>query len=434
MVNHSTLIVTRGCAIPPSPHSRARMLDCGMDNLTHTIVGLAVGELLHRSAPVETDAARQSTRRRLALSACAAASNFPDLDLLLVRGMPKPLGYLLEHRGHTHTLLLEIPQALLLVALLWLLWPAARRLLAASPPARAVLAASVVTGLLLHIGMDFMNSYGVHPFYPFDGRWLYGDLVFIIEPVFWLGAGVPLILTIARPWLRRGWLIVLVAVLVACVGLGFLHWGSLLLLAAIGALSALGNRGQRRGALVTGLALCLAFIGVQALSSQQARTLLVQDLAARAPDSRLLDAALTAYPANPLCWNAVSMELSGDGAVYHVRRAVLSLAPALLPVTACPAGLTGAVTASPGQAIALLSDDAASVAALRQRAGSDCHFSAWLRFARAPLLDGMVASDLRFGTRLAPNFSTIDLSRFVGRDCPATPPWGMPRADLLAPP
>lgn len=73
-----------------------------------------------------------------------------------------------------------------------------------------------------------------------------------------------------------------------------------------------------------------------------------------------------------------------------------------------------------------------SLADLRQRARSDCYFAAWLRFARAPLLDGDVAADLRFGTTVAPNFSTIDLARFKGRTCPArVPPWGMPRADLL---
>ncbi len=38
---------------------------------------------------------------------------------------------------------------------------------------------------LLHIAMDFTNNYGVHPFWPVDNRWFYGDSVFIIEPLFW---------------------------------------------------------------------------------------------------------------------------------------------------------------------------------------------------------------------------------------------------------
>src|SRR5471032_656518 len=102
-----------------------------MDNITHSIIGLGVGELLHRSLPPEPDAGRHGTRHRLLLVSCAVASNLPDLDLFLTRLLPDPLGYLLNHRGHTHTLLSAVRRALILGALLWLFWPAARALLRA---------------------------------------------------------------------------------------------------------------------------------------------------------------------------------------------------------------------------------------------------------------------------------------------------------------
>ena len=405
-----------------------------MDNLTHTIVGLAVGEVIHRSLSAEPTAAAHTTRHRLLLTACAAASNFPDLDLVLVKLLPNPLGYLLHHRGHTHTLLLEIPQALLLCALLWLLWPAARRLLRDSRAACAGLALSVIAGFLLHIAMDGLNSYGIHPFYPFDMRWRYGDLVFIVEPVFWVGAGAPLLMGLQRRWLRLACATALALVLAACALVGLLHWASLLLLAAIGAAVAIASAdGRGRAGLVTGLGLGLAFIGVQALGSGAARTMLLEDMVLRAPGARLVDAALTAYPANPLCWNYAAIERdSGDD--YHVRRGVLSLAPGLLPVASCPAGLSGPVALAPASAIALQSDDSASLSALRRRATSDCWMNAWLRFARTPLLSGDSVSDLRFSNGVAANFTTIDLDRYKGRGCPAPlPPWAQPRADLLAP-
>ena len=101
-----------------------------MDNLTHSLVGLALGELTHRLLPSAADPARgevdASVRRRLLLTGAALASSFPDLDLVLTGLAPAPLGYLLHHRGHTHTLLYALPQALLLLAMLWLCWPAAR--------------------------------------------------------------------------------------------------------------------------------------------------------------------------------------------------------------------------------------------------------------------------------------------------------------------
>ena len=74
-----------------------------MDNITHSVIGLGVGELLHRSLPPEPQEAPQRTRRALFLFTAWFASNAPDLDLFLTRLMPRPFGYMLQHRGHTHT-------------------------------------------------------------------------------------------------------------------------------------------------------------------------------------------------------------------------------------------------------------------------------------------------------------------------------------------
>ena len=129
-----------------------------MDNLSHTVAGLLAGELLHRCLPSEADGDRHALRRRLMLTTCALAGNFPDLDLVLTPLLPAPLGYLLHHRGHTHTMLYAIPQALLLAALLYLLWPGARRLLRESVSARAGFGLALVGGFGLHLAMDYLNS------------------------------------------------------------------------------------------------------------------------------------------------------------------------------------------------------------------------------------------------------------------------------------
>ena len=75
-----------------------------MDNITHSVVGLGIGALIDRSVPPEADHDAQRVRTRMLLTIGCLASNFPDLDLVLTRLLEAPLGYLLHHRGHTHTL------------------------------------------------------------------------------------------------------------------------------------------------------------------------------------------------------------------------------------------------------------------------------------------------------------------------------------------
>ncbi|MDB5760505.1 MAG: hypothetical protein JWM30_3794 [Burkholderia sp.] len=408
-----------------------------MDNLSHTVAGLLAGDILHRSLRAETDPGRQDLRRALMLATCALAGNFPDLDLVLTPLLPAPLGYLLHHRGHTHTLLYAIPQALLLAALLTLLWPSARRLLRVSPSARTGFGLSLAVGFGLHLAMDYLNSYGLHPFHPFNSGWVYGDMVFILEPVFWVAFGIPMVMSLRRPALR--WLLLLAAPL--ALGLfawrGYLAWQSLAALLATGLLLAVaGAHGrERRPTPVLPLAaalLGLAFVGLQAMASSQARAMMANDLRLRDPKAQLLDAAMSPYPANPACWNFVAVERREDVGQYRISRGVLSLAPAAMPVSACPPAFAEQPL-SPGQpALVMLSQQDYSLDRLRSLAARDCYLHDWLRFARMPALDADSASDARFASTPRGNFSTLPLSDTGSRACLAgVPQWGMPRADLL---
>jgi inner membrane protein len=407
-----------------------------LDNVTHTFVGLGIGELVQRSLPAEPDEARQRTRHRLLLTACAAASNFPDLDLVLTDLLPAPLGYLLHHRGHTHTLLYALPQAVLLLAALWLLWPNARRLLRDSRPARLGLGLAIVLGFLLHLSMDFLNSYGIHPLYPFDPRWFYGDLVFIVEPVFWIAFGVPLALAIPRPRLRWLALGALAAFLGVVTWRGYLDAFSLAgLLAVGGAIAALRiTRRQSRRALALSALVSLAFIAAQGGASSAGRARIEAALRALDPASRVLDVAMTAFPAQPLCWSFVAIEENAGQGSYRIRRGQLNLAPGVL--ARCPAAFVepgargiGNETASAG--VGLASAWQGDLATLRTLAKNDCHVNAWLRFARMPAVDAGVASDLRFSATPRGNFTTMDIAEAGRAPCGDVPRWAYPRADLL---
>ncbi|SHN42489.1 inner membrane protein [Duganella sacchari] len=388
-----------------------------MDNLTHSIIGFGVGELVHRSLPAEADSLSQRVRHRLLLVSCALASNFPDLDLFLTKLLPAPLGYLLNHRGHTHTVAWALPQALLLAFLLWLCWPGARALLRTSRSARLGFALSVGIGFVLHLAMDYTNSYGVHPWYPMSGRWFYGDMVFIVEPLFWMAIGVPMALIMRWRTLRVAGLAGLLAALLFFVMRGYLGWMSLaaLLLIALLCGYAQWRAGpQGRGGLLLALGISLGFIAVQGVTSQQARAQLTAALEARDPRARVIDIAMTAFPSQPLCWRYAS--IASDGQRYSVQGGVTSLAGMVCPAT-----------------LAVQSDSVSfsgSLQELRTLKASNCRADAWLRFSRIPLLANGELSDYRFSTTPRGNFTTMPVTQ--ASSCPqGVPAWDYPRADLF---
>lgn len=144
-----------------------------MDNVTHTLTGL----LLSRAG-----INRASPRATLLL---VLASNVPDADWIVTPFLGS-LGYLEYHRHLTHALVFA-PVMGLLVALAtcrareWRFGP-------------AWLVATF--GVMVHIVMDTMNSYGLRPWLPFRGDWVNWDLLMIVEPwllgVLFLSAIAPL--------------------------------------------------------------------------------------------------------------------------------------------------------------------------------------------------------------------------------------------------
>lgn len=148
-----------------------------MDNVCHTLLGAAIGEagLKHRT--------------RFGAATLMVAANLPDIDVLAVLSATPAVAL---RRGWTHGLL---AQALLPVLLTTgVLAVAARRRGDGSMPranAAWVLALSYI-GVLSHVGLDYLNNYGIRLLMPLDRRWFYGDAVFIIDPWLWiaLGAGV----------------------------------------------------------------------------------------------------------------------------------------------------------------------------------------------------------------------------------------------------
>jgi len=161
-----------------------------VENITHSLVGATLAELA-------LPATATPAQRRIFFTAGVIAANLPDADLLYTRITAPPLGYLLHHRGHTHTLGGLVAQALLIGLIA--LFPPLRRRIGTSGKRFAVL---VGAALLSHLLLDSWNSYGVHPFWPFNNQWFYGDAIYIAEPWLWILLGVAVVMN-ARSRISR---------------------------------------------------------------------------------------------------------------------------------------------------------------------------------------------------------------------------------------
>jgi inner membrane protein len=277
-----------------------------LDNLTHSLVGLAAAKAgLERKTPYAT-------------FVCIVAANLPDIDIVaLVKG---PAFYLANHRGITHSLVGTFALALAFP----LVFFAAERLFARlrGREPRAQLKGLLVCSLLLsasHPLLDWTNSYGLRPYLPWDGRWIYGDLLFIVDPWIWLMlGGACFLLTATTRWRAAGWcLLALVGTtLFFRVSLGS---GSGVPTFALGlwavALFALfvmhvAGVGTRLGAKVAAvsLALVVAYCGalafIQARARRAAETV-ASGLAGR-DGGRVQRLAATPVLADPLTWRCLA--------------------------------------------------------------------------------------------------------------------------------
>ena len=140
-----------------------------MDNLTHTLTGIALSQ------------AGLNRRTRFATLALILGSNAPDVDI--VSRFLGSTTYLEYHRGLTHSLVGLAGLALALTALIYFPGRRARPKPSAPPLDARWLFLICCIALLCHLLLDFTNAYGVRPFLPFSGRWYAWDLMPIIDPL-----------------------------------------------------------------------------------------------------------------------------------------------------------------------------------------------------------------------------------------------------------
>lgn len=148
-----------------------------MDPFTHTLAGLTAAKAgLERLSP-------------LATTVCVLAANSPDSDIVVGLTTDR-WNYLHHHRGITHSIVGVIALAAIVPTLVWLGergWAKLRKREARSRYRALLLVSAIATAT--HPLMDWTNNYGVRPLLPWNGRWVYGDLVFIVDPFILLLVG-----------------------------------------------------------------------------------------------------------------------------------------------------------------------------------------------------------------------------------------------------
>jgi inner membrane protein len=396
-----------------------------LDNVTHSLVGVALADAISGSRATKS-------RRPLVVGAGIIAANAPDIDIAYSAITQSPIGYLVHHRGHTHTIAGLVVLAAALVFVYRLLPPV--RAMRGAERLRLWLVMSVA--IASHLAMDWLNSYGVHPFYPIDNNWYYGDAVFIFEPSLWLVLGIAVAWNGRSGKSRVAAALPILVLLIAIASMDLVPWESSMVLAALGGSFAwAARRMPPQVRAVVALTAASLIIGVLIAASRGARA---QSREALQPQlrGRLIDIVLTPNPASPLCWGIIAIESIEATEEYVLRRGTLSLAPALKPPGTCASHrfsqTNGTRTIGDGHLV-LAPEMPQSLRRLRELSRRDCWARAWLRFGRAPVVTTREIFDLRFAARTTQNFTQMPLVRAADEpECPSfVPNWEMPRKDLF---
>ena len=148
-----------------------------MDPFAHTFTGAALAASgLRKTTP-------------LATAALVLGANAPDIDVLV--SFAGEYMSLAHRRGWTHGILAWLVLPCLLTALLlaWDRLVRQKRVPRDTPANGMTLLMLSTLAVLSHPALDWLNNYGIRLLMPFDGRWFYGDALFIVDPWVWLMLG-----------------------------------------------------------------------------------------------------------------------------------------------------------------------------------------------------------------------------------------------------
>ena len=146
-----------------------------MDPIAHTLTGAALATAgLRRVTP-------------LATAALIVGANVPDVDVVM--NFAGDYAALAHRRGWTHGVLALVVLPFVVAGSLLAYDRTVRRRRGMTPARAGPLLALSALAVVTHPFLDWLNNYGLRWLMPFDGRWFYGDALFIIDPWVWLVLG-----------------------------------------------------------------------------------------------------------------------------------------------------------------------------------------------------------------------------------------------------
>jgi inner membrane protein len=302
-----------------------------MDNLTHSLIGLAASKAgLEKLSPGTT-------------TLCVLAANAPDSDILVLIFGGR-WAFLHHHRGITHSIVGTAALALMLPLIFYGGNLLLSRLRATAVRVRLpglILASLIVSAT--HPLMDWTNNYGVRFLLPWNPRWFYGDFVFIIDPFLWiiLGGAVFLLTSSTKKQLLVWVIIALVPSYLVLIGPGGparlanetlirLLWVAAMLLVVSLYRRKIGGRLGARiaiAALAVATIYCGGLAAIHAVALHQAKAEALG--IANEHTEQLVKVAAMPTVANPTEWACV---METDRAAYKFNLSLLHGRPANPPL------------------------------------------------------------------------------------------------------
>ncbi|MBY0470157.1 metal-dependent hydrolase [bacterium] len=397
-----------------------------MDNLTHSLIGVTLGRALLRKSKSKTEAAWRSC----AVVTAVVASNIPDGDFLFfLNRSNEKLGYLIHHRGFTHTIFVSILVSVVLALALSAMYKLNKKQRLQN------IGLAIIAGLL-HITADSWNDYGVHPFWPLSNNWYYGDSIFIVEPLL-IFSMLPLAYFSAESvWGKRIWVAAGAGILLLAWISAFSQWWVALWISCVAGAFYLWQKRKPQGLLpaVTGvLATLLLFFTAGSLARKEIRSVLSPG---GKKDSEIRQLMTSPAPSNPLCWRTLVATVDRyQNYAGHIG--FVSLAPKLIQPLECFEQLIGKQSAPLRPPLVASTDKVFWYADFQAPAkefirleNENCTVDAVSRFLRIPFWkdagENVVIGDLRYDREKRRGFAEIEVSKKDKNCLIGVPPWNRP--------